>query len=31
LAPLPSLVAYGAIGLVFLLLAVWLKSIDMGL
>ena len=31
LAPLPSLLAYGSIGLLFLLVAIWLKTIDMGL
>lgn len=31
LAPLPSLVAYGSIGLLFLAVAMWLKTIDMGL
>ena len=31
LAPVPSLVAYGAIFLLFLLAAAWLKRIDMGL
>jgi hypothetical protein len=31
LAPLKSLLAYGSIGLLFLIIAVWLKTIDMGL
>ena len=31
LAPLPSLFAYGSIGLLFLVIAMWLKTIDMGL
>jgi hypothetical protein len=31
LAPIPSLLAYGSIGLLFLVIAVWLKAIDMGL
>jgi hypothetical protein len=31
LAPLASLFAYGAIGFLFLMIAVWLKTIDMGL
>jgi len=31
LAPLPSLFAYGSIGLLFLVVAMWLKTIDMGL
>jgi UDP-GlcNAc:undecaprenyl-phosphate GlcNAc-1-phosphate transferase len=31
LAPFPSLFAYGSIVLLFLLVAVWLKTIDMGL
>ncbi len=31
LTPLPSLFAYGSIGLLFLVIAKWLKKIDMGL
>jgi len=31
LGSFPSLFAYGSIGLLFLLVAVWLKTIDMGL
>lgn len=31
LSPLPSLLAYGSVGLLFFLVALWLKSIDMGL
>jgi UDP-GlcNAc:undecaprenyl-phosphate GlcNAc-1-phosphate transferase len=31
LAPVPSLLAYGSIGLLFLVVAVWLRAIDTGL